>query len=37
MMALINLIECENMSVRSYVHGSLYPLLSHRAFREKAK
>lgn len=25
------------MNVRSYVHASLYPLLSHRCFREKAK
>jgi hypothetical protein len=37
MMTLINLIECENMSIRSLIHGSLYPLLCHRAFREKAK
>lgn len=37
MMTLINLIECDNMSIRSLIHGSLYPLLCHRAFREKAK
>lgn len=35
--ALINLIECDNENVRSYVHASLYPLLSHKSFREKAK
>lgn len=37
MTTLINLIECENMGIRSLIHGSLYPLLCHEAFREKAK
>lgn len=36
-LALINLIESDNINVRSFVHASLYPLLSHKSFRDKAK
>ena len=36
-MALVNLIESDNINVRSFVHASLYPLLSHKSFRDKAK
>lgn len=27
----------EVIDVRSYIHGALYPLLSRKSFREKAK
>lgn len=37
MRALINLIESDIINVRSFVHASLYPLLSHQSFRETAK
>lgn len=36
-MTLINLIECQNMEIRSLIHGCLYPLLNHQIFRNKAK
>ena len=36
MKALIDLIESDIINVRSYVHACLYPLLSHRTFRETA-
>lgn len=37
MKALIDLIECEHMGIRSLIHGSLYPLLCHKAFRVEAQ
>ena len=37
MRALIDLIESDIINVRSFVHASLYPLLSHQKFRETAK
>jgi hypothetical protein len=37
MHALINLIESDIINVRSFVHASLYPLLSHQSFRDAAK
>lgn len=36
-LALINLIESDDTNVRSYVNACLYPLLSHKSFRDKAK
>ena len=37
LMTLINLMEYEMKAVRSYAHGALYPLLSRKSFRDKAK
>jgi hypothetical protein len=34
---LIDLMEYESTEVRSYAHGALYPLLSRKVFRDKAK